>query len=338
MHYSGNMKKVLLTGGLGYIGSHVAVELIKQGHDIVIIDDLSNSEYTVLGRLSELTGTEIYFELGDVRDIDFLKGVFQRYEIENVIHLAAKKAVGESVNKPLHYYDINVSGLINLLKVLEDHQAKKFVFSSSCTVYGQPEFLPVTESTPFGDTPSPYGKTKQMCEQILGSVAKVARYEVVSLRYFNPVGAHHSSKIGELPKGVPNNLVPFITQTGAGLRDQLKVFGGDYDTPDGTAIRDYIHVVDLASAHVKALKVDLGPYTALNLGTGRGYSVLEVIKAFEEVADMKLNYSIVDRRVGDLPEIYGDPSMAYKKLRWKAELGLTDMMRDAWKWQQGLAK
>ncbi len=329
---------ILLTGGLGYIGSHVAVELIKQGYDVVIIDDLSNSEYSVLERLSELTDTEIYFELGDVRDITFLTGVFQRYQIENVIHLAAKKAVGESVHKPLHYYDVNVSGLINLLKVLEDHRVKKFVFSSSCTVYGQPDQLPVTESTPLGDTPSPYGKTKQMCEQILESVAKVAKHQIVSLRYFNPVGAHHSGKIGELPKGVPNNLVPFITQTSAGLRDELKVFGGDYSTPDGTAIRDYIHVVDLARAHVKALMVDLGAHIALNLGTRQGYSVLEVIKAFEEVSGIELNYTIVERRAGDLPEIYGDPSLAYKKLQWKAELGLTDMMRDAWNWQQGLAK
>ncbi|MEQ9299970.1 MAG: UDP-glucose 4-epimerase GalE [Cyclobacteriaceae bacterium] len=332
------MKKVLLTGGLGYIGSHVAVELIQQGYDIVIIDDLSNSEYSVLERLSELTGTEIYFESGDLRDDTFLSGVFQRYKIDSVIHLAAKKAVGESVHKPLHYYDVNVSGLVNLLKVLEDHPVKKFIFSSSCTVYGQPKLLPVTESTPFGDTPSPYGKTKQMCEHILESVAKVAKYQVVSLRYFNPVGAHHSGKIGELPKGVPNNLVPFITQAGARLRDELKVYGGDYDTADGTAIRDYIHVVDLAKAHVKALKLDMGAHIALNLGTGQGYSVLEVIQAFEEVADLKLNYLIVDRRAGDLPEIYGDPSLAYKKLRWKAELGLTDMMRDAWRWQQSLVQ
>ncbi len=330
------MSKVLLTGGLGYIGSHVAVELSEMGHDMVIIDDLSNSELFVLDRLKELTGNEIPFEKGDVRDMNFLDSIFENHGIEAIIHFAAKKAVGESMHMPLKYYDVNVSGLVNLLKIVEKYSIKKFIFSSSCTVYGIPEGLPVTEGTTFGETPSPYGKTKQMCERILESVAKVSEYEIVSLRYFNPVGAHVSGRIGELPKGVPNNLVPFITQTGAKLRDELKVFGGNYDTPDGSAIRDYVHVVDLSKAHVRALEVDLGSYCSLNVGTGNGYSVLEVVKKFEEVTGVNLNYRIVERREGDLPEIFGDTSFSNEKLDWKAEKGLREMMEDAWRWQQTL--
>ncbi len=330
------MKKILLTGGLGYIGSHVAVELAAQGYDIVILDDLSNSELFVLDRIQELTGKSVAFEQGDLRDQDFLNGFFEKHGVEGVIHLAAKKAVGESMKKPLLYYDVNVLGLINLLKCLESHPVEKFVFSSSCTVYGSPDKLPVTEETPFGDTPSPYGKTKQMCEEILQSASLTTGYDIVSLRYFNPVGAHKTAKIGELPKGTPNNLVPFITQTCAGIRKELSVFGGDYDTPDGSAIRDYIHVVDLAKAHVKALKTETGKFDTFNLGTGEGYSVLEVIKTFEKVNDIKVPYQIVDRREGDVESIYGDPTKANDVLNWQAELGLADMMRDAWKWQLAL--
>ena len=222
------------------------------------------------------------------------------------------------------------------MKAVEKYPVKKFIFSSSCTVYGALEKLQVTEQTPFGETPSPYGKTKQMCEQILEPVSKVADYQIVPLRYFNPVGAHESGRIGELPKGLPNNLVPFITQTAAGLRDELKIYGGDYPIPDGSAVRDYVHVVDLSKAHVKALETDLGNYCALNVGTGNGYSVLEVVKEFEKVSGEKLNYKVVDRRDGDLPEIYGDTSLSNEKLGWKAKLGLTEMMRDAWRWQQSL--
>lgn len=330
------MSKILLTGGLGYIGSHVALELANKNHQVVIVDDLSNSELFVLDRLKELTGKEILFEQGDVGDFNFLSDVFNKYDIQGVIHFAAKKAVGESVNEPLLYYDVNVSGLINLLKVLEPHSIEKFIFSSSCTVYGTPENFPVTEKTPFGNTPSPYGKTKQMCEHILNDVSNRCNYNIVSLRYFNPVGAHSSARIGELPKGVPNNLVPFITQTAKGIREKLTVFGGDYNTPDGTAIRDYIHVVDLAKAHVSALEATLDKYVALNVGTGRGYSVLEVVTAFQEVTKVNLPFVIEGRREGDIPEIYGDTQFANEKLSWKAEKSLEDMLIDAWNWQMTL--
>lgn len=330
------MGQILLTGGLGYIGSHVAVELADKGFETVIIDDLSNSEFFVLNRLKELTGTDITFEQGDVRDIGFLERIFDEYSIDGVIHFAAKKAVGESVRKPLLYFDVNVNGLVNLLKVLEKRSIDRFIFSSSCTIYGELENLPVSERTPFGITPSPYGKTKQMGEQILESISKVCSYKIVSLRYFNPVGAHESAMIGELPKGVPNNLVPFITQTAAGLRQELSVFGGDYDTPDGSAIRDYIHVVDLAKAHVSALGATVEDFTVLNVGTGHGHSVLEVVKTFEEISGLKLPYQVVDRREGDIPVIYGETTKANEVLDWKAERGLKEMMTDAWRWQESL--
>ena len=327
------MNKILLTGGLGYIGSHVAVELADQGLDMIIIDDLSNSELFVLDRLRQLTKRDIHFEKGDVRNISFLRSVFQNYDITKVIHFAAKKAVDESINNPLLYYDLNVGGLMNLLKVIKENPIEQFIFSSSCTVYGIPEKFPVTEDTPLGHTPSPYGKTKQMCEQILESISSKSEFRVVALRYFNPVGAHPSAEIGELPKGIPNNLVPFITQTCAGLRKELKIFGGNYHTPDGTAIRDYIHVVDLAKAHVKALEIRQPNYIVLNVGTGRGYSVLEVVKSFEKVVSKKVPFLITSRRKGDVPIIYGDASKAEAILDWKAELGLNEMLRDAWKWQ-----
>lgn len=332
------MKQVLLTGGLGYIGSHVAAELIEKGLDVVIVDDLSNSEFFVLDRLMKLTGKDIAFEKGDVRDPVFLEKLFTDYAIGSVIHFAAKKAVGESVQKPLLYYDVNVSGLIALLKTVERYPVSKFIFSSSCTVYGNPARFPVTENTPFGTTPSPYGKTKQMCERILQDVANKVPFDIVCLRYFNPVGAHTSANIGELPKGIPNNLVPFITQTAAGLRTELRIFGGDYDTPDGTAVRDYIHVVDLAKAHVMSLEADLGDYMALNIGTGLGHSVLEVVNTFEEVTGHQVPHTIVSRRVGDIPEIYGSAKFANEKLGWKAEKTLSDMLYDSWNWQKSLAE
>lgn len=336
LQYLTPMKTILLTGGLGYIGSHVAVELLDKNFDLVILDDLSNSELFVLNRIKELSGKDPTFEKEDIRDQQFLKKLFAKHNIDSVIHFAAKKAVGESVNEPLIYYDVNVTGLLSLLKVVADQKIKKIIFSSSCTVYGNPAKFPVTEQTPFGLTPSPYGKTKQMCEQILEDVAKVAAFDVVSLRYFNPVGAHRTAKIGELPKGVPNNLVPFITQTAIGLRDELSVFGNDYDTPDGTAIRDYIHVVDLAKAHVRALEVSLGKHTVANIGTGKGYSVLEVIRAFEEATGEKLPFKVAPRRAGDIAEIYGDTQLANSQLNWKAEMGLLEMLRDAWNWQKSL--
>ncbi len=327
------MKHILLTGGLGYIGSHVALELIRSGSEVVIMDDLSNSEIFILDRLRDLTGKNIIFEQGDIRDATFLENCFKKYEIEGVIHFAAKKAVGESVQKPLLYFDVNVTGLINLLKKVDQSSADKFIFSSSCTVYGNPEHLPVTEDTPFGDTPSPYGKTKQMCEEMLQAYAAVSTCSFVSLRYFNPVGGSPNGQLGELPQGIPNNLVPFLTQAVLGKRGKLRVFGDDYDTPDGSAIRDYIHVTDLARAHVLALKKETGKYNVFNLGTGQGYSVLEVIETFEQVNQIKVPFEIVARREGDLPIIYGDPSKAQEQLGWKAAFGLEEMLKDAWDWE-----
>ncbi len=330
------MQTILLTGGLGYIGSHVAVELASSGYDIVLLDDLSNSEPFVLDRIAELTGKDIQLEKGDIRDATFLHEVFNKHNIHGIIHLAAKKAVGESVIRPLLYYDVNVSGLITLLKTVNNQPIERFIFSSSCTVYGEPAQLPVDEDTPFGNSPSPYGKTKQMCEHILADWSTKTDCTTVSLRYFNPVGAHPSARIGELPRGIPNNLIPFVTQTAAGLTNGLKIFGGDYHTPDGTAIRDYIHVVDLAKAHVAALESKLDHHEVLNVGTGRGHSVLEIVETFEKVNQLKLPYSLTARRPGDIPMIYGSTRRANEKLQWKAERDLTQMLEDAWRWQQRL--
>jgi len=333
------MSKVLLTGGLGYIGSHVAVELIQAGYEAVIIDDLSNSELHVLNRLSELTDKDITFVEGDIRNSRVLKELFTEHQFKGVIHLAAKKAVGESVQLPLLYYDVNVSGLVNLLEVIDSNPIEKLVFSSSCTVYGEPDTLPVTEQTPFGVAASPYGRTKQMCEYILMDTAERSKHQTVSLRYFNPVGAHPSGMIGELPKGVPNNLVPFITQTAIGKRESLSVFGDDYDTPDGTAIRDYIHVVDLAKAHVAALQAKQeDAFSAFNIGTGNGYSVMEVIDAFERASGKQLPYRMEPRRAGDVPVIYGNPSVANEALQWQAAKGIDEMMADSWRWEQNVSE
>lgn len=333
---------ILLTGGTGFIGSHTAVELIKEGFDVVIVDDLSNSKIEVLDQIKEIAGKKPAFVQLDLRDFEGTKKLFESYTFDAVIHFAAKKAVGESVANPILYYDVNINSLMNLIKMMNKYNRKKLVFSSSCTVYGQPDQLPVTESTPFQPAESPYGNTKQMCEEIIRDYCHIdADFGSISLRYFNPVGAHESALIGELPLGVPANLVPFITQTAAGIRDQLKVFGGDYNTADGTAVRDYIHVVDLAKAHVIAVKrlLDQGQkqnHEFFNLGTGKGSTVLQVIQAFEKATGEKLNYKIVDRRPGDVEKIYADTQFANDELGWKAELGLEVMMASAWKWQKTL--
>lgn len=333
--------KILVTGGTGYIGSHTAVELINDGFDVVIIDDLSNSQIEVLDGIEKITGTRPEFHQFDLCEPNKLTAFFDaNTDIGGVIHFAASKAVGESVEKPLLYYRNNLFSLVFLLENLKRVGISNIVFSSSCTVYGQPETLPVTEQTPFQPAESPYGNTKQICEEILRDTCKVnPGLKAISLRYFNPVGAHESALIGELPIGVPNNLVPFITQTAAGIRKELLVFGNDYDTPDGSAVRDYIHVVDLAVAHVKAVRRLLDGkqkknYEYFNLGTGKGMTVLELLNTFERVNDIKLNYRIVDRRPGDVVKIYADTSLANEELGWKAERTADDMMRSSWKWQQ----
>lgn len=336
--------KILVTGGTGYIGSHTAVELIQQGYEVVIIDDLSNSEIAVLNGIETITGVRPEFEQFNLTDHHRLSAFFEKYpDISSIIHFAASKAVGESVEKPMHYYRNNLVSLINLLEGMRDFNIPNMVFSSSCTVYGQPDKLPVDESAPVQKPISPYGNTKKISEEIIQDAIKAfSGIKAISLRYFNPIGAHESALIGELPRGVPNNLVPFITQTAAGVRDQLKVFGDDYNTTDGSCIRDYIHVVDLAKAHVIAINrliqsVNKKPYEYFNLGTGNGFSVLEVIKSFEKVANQKLNYQIVDRRPGDVEQIWADTTIANQELGWKAEKSLDEMMSSAWKWQKKLS-
>ena len=336
--------KILLTGGTGFIGSHTAVELIHEGFEVLIVDDLSNSSLDALDGIKAITGVKPDFVKLDLRDYEGTRKLFEDYTFDAIIHFAAKKAVGESVEKPMLYYDVNINSLLNLLKLGKEFSRSQIVFSSSCTVYGQPEKLPVTEQTPFQPAESPYGNTKQICEEILRDFCHAnPEFQSISLRYFNPVGAHESAHIGELPLGVPANLVPFITQTAAGIRAQLKVFGGDYDTPDGTAMRDYIHVVDLAKAHVVAVKrlIDKKQkqnHEFFNIGTGKGSTVLEVINAFESATGVKLNYEVVDRRPGDVEKIYADTTFANEELGWKTELGLETMMASAWKWQQKITK
>ena len=333
-------KKILVTGGLGFIGSHTVLELFESNYEVLIVDDLSNSNISVLDKLRELTNSPIKFVQGDLSNSDFTKSIFSSHKIGAVIHFAAKKAVGESVEKPLLYYKVNVGSMINILDQMIACDVRNLIFSSSCTVYGQPDQLPVNEATPFKQAASPYGYTKQVCEQIIGDLTKSnPSIKATSLRYFNPVGAHESGQIGELPIGVPNNLIPFITQTAAQIRDNFKVFGGDYDTKDGTAIRDYIHVVDLAKAHVKALEhqeTSKNNNPIFNIGTGRGYSVLEVIQSFERVSGQKLMYEIVKRREGDIECIFADTVHANRTLGWGAIKSLDDMMEDAWRWQQHL--
>ncbi|MFD0835936.1 UDP-glucose 4-epimerase GalE [Mariniflexile aquimaris] len=337
-------QKVVVTGGLGFIGSHVVVELQNEGFEVVIIDNLSNSSIEVLKGITAITGKQPLFEKLDLREKESVIDFFKRHhDIIGVIHFAASKAVGESVNLPLLYYENNLSTLIYILQELQKKEAANFIFSSSCTVYGQADTLPITESAPIKEAESPYGNTKQIGEEIIRDTCKVTEtLNAIALRYFNPIGAHESAKIGELPIGTPQNLVPFITQTGIGLREQLSVFGNDYPTVDGTCIRDYIHVVDLAKAHVAALKrlIDgnnADNYEVFNIGTGKGSSVLEVINAFEEVSNQKLNYKIVDRRAGDVVAAYADTSKANNILCWKAKLNLKDALASAWKWQQRIA-
>jgi UDP-glucose 4-epimerase len=338
-------KKILVTGGTGYIGSHTAVELIEDGFEVVLIDNLHNSEAEVAERIGKITGTKPRLEVFDICDREKLNDFFQRnMDVSAIIHFAAYKAVGESVSKPLDYYWNNLVSLINILEGMKDYAVPAIVFSSSCTVYGQPEKLPVTEDAPIQPAISPYGNTKQIGEEIIrDTVAANKNIRAVSLRYFNPIGAHKSALIGELPRGVPENLVPFITQTALGLRDELKIFGDDYDTPDGSCIRDYLHVVDLAKAHVIAVKRMLEnknkyDYEVFNLGTGQGVSVLEAIKSFERVSGIKLKYKITGRRAGDIEKIWADPSFANRELGWKTLSSLDEAMKTAWEWEKAVRK
>jgi UDP-glucose 4-epimerase len=335
------MDKILVTGGLGFIGSHTVVELQNEGYEVVIIDDLSNSSIKVLEGISSITGKTPIFEKLDLKDKSLVEAFFKKHnDIKGVIHFAASKAVGESVKEPLLYYENNINTLVYILKELKKLSTASFIFSSSCTVYGQADELPITENAPVKQAESPYGNTKQIGEEIIKDICKVSPdLKAIALRYFNPVGSHESAKIGELPIGVPQNLVPFITQTAIGLREQLSIFGNDYPTPDGTCIRDYIHVVDLAKAHVVALKrllenKNTSNYETFNLGTGKGSSVLEVVQSFERVSGKKLNYKIVDRREGDIISAYADTNKANNDLGWKSQLTLDDAMRSAWKWEQ----
>lgn len=333
-------RKILVTGGLGFIGSHTVVALQERGFEVVVIDNLSNSSLGVLGGITKITKVSPEFENIDLRDKGAVKKFFEKYDnIEGVIHFAASKAVGESVENPLLYYENNLNSLIYLLQQLKQKEEAKFIFSSSCTVYGQADELPITETAPVKKAESPYGNTKQIGEEIIADACKVSpNLKAVSLRYFNPIGAHPSGHIGELPIGTPQNLVPFITQTAVGKREKLEVFGNDYPTPDGTCIRDYIHVMDLARAHVVALERLLEGeqelnYEVFNLGTGKGNSVLEAIKAFEKVSGVSLPYTISNRREGDITAAYADTVKANKILKWKAEYTIEDAMKSAWNWQ-----
>ena len=334
------MPKILVTGGTGYIGSHTAVELLQEGMQVVIVDNLSNSEREVLDGIETITGIKPQFEEVDLRDRKATFGVFEKHpDINAIIHFAAFKAVGESVEKPLEYYENNLLSLIHLLEAMKLGPVDHMVFSSSCTVYGEPDELPVTENAPIKKAGSPYGNTKQISEEILQDTIHTLKGKgVISLRYFNPMGAHPSALIGELPIGVPNNLVPFITQTAAGIRECLSVFGDDYDTPDGSAIRDYINVVDLAKAHVRAIRRLLdrkqrSAFEVFNLGTGSGLSVFEIIEAFEKSTGQKLNYKVVGRREGDIEKVYADTSYANNELGWTAEKGIEESLKSAWKWE-----
>ena len=330
--------KVLVTGGLGFIGSHTVVELQHEGFDVVIIDNLSNSTIDVLDKITSITNLKLEYHNIDLRDKTAVKTFFANNEIDGVIHFAASKAVGESVQTPLEYYENNISSLVYILQEMRANKINNFIFSSSCTVYGQADELPITENAPIKPAESPYGNTKQIGEEIIKDTTKISDLKAIALRYFNPIGAHESAKIGELPIGVPQNLIPFVTQTAAGIREELSIYGNDYPTPDGTAVRDYIHVVDLAKAHIIALKRLLenknkATFEVFNLGTGKGNSVLEVIQTFEKVTGKKLNYKFVDRREGDITAAYADTTIANKELGWKAELTLDKALLSAWKWQ-----
>ena len=327
--------KILVTGGAGYIGSHTCIELIKSGYEVVVVDNLCNSSLESLKRVEKLVDSNISFHKVDVRDKLALTRVFEQYSIDGVIHFAGLKAVGESVEKPIEYYDTNVGGTFILAEVMREFNCKTFVFSSSATVYGKPHTLPIKENFPLSVT-NPYGRSKLMIEEFLQDVFVAdGSWHIALLRYFNPVGAHKSGLIGEDPNGIPNNLIPYISQVAVGKLGKLSVFGGDYDTPDGTGVRDYIHVVDLAKGHVKALQALEGKPQVLtvNLGTGNGYSVLDMVKAFEKVSGKDVPYQIVDRRIGDIATCYADPAYAEKRLDWKAECELDEMCEDTWRWQ-----
>lgn len=339
------MAKILVTGGTGYIGSHTVVELLQNGYEVVIVDNLSNSNIDVLEGIHSITGIMPYFENVDCTDYVQMERIINKYSnIEAVIHFAASKAVGESVEKPLMYYRNNILSLVNLLELMGNYKMQHLVFSSSCTVYGQPDSLPVKENAPIKKAESPYGNTKQIAEEIISDVvAAHKQIGAVLLRYFNPIGAHPSAKIGEIPNGVPNNLMPYITQTVAGKRNELKVFGGDYNTPDGTCIRDYIDVVDLAKAHVAALKHLMEgskkkTVEVFNIGTGKGVSVLEMVTTFERVNNVKVPYQITGRRAGDIEQVWADAALANRVLGWKAETPLEETLRNAWNWEQKLKK
>lgn len=337
--------KIIVTGGTGYIGSHTAVELLEQGYEVIIVDNLSNSEEFIVDRIEKITGKRPDFHCFDLQDVDRLKSLFELHPaIDGVIHFAASKAVGESVEKPLHYYRNNLMPMINLLENMPKYGIRNFVFSSSCTVYGQPDVLPVTESAPVKAAESPYGYTKQVNENILkDTIASGADIAGIALRYFNPIGAHHTGLIGELPRGVPNNLMPFVTQTAYGIREKLSVFGNDYSTPDGSCIRDYIHVVDLAKAHIVAIerlmnRKNKQSYEMFNIGTGNGFSVLEVIRSFERSTGQKLNYVIAPRRAGDIEQIWAETTKANNELGWKALKTIDEMTLSAWNWEKAYRK
>jgi len=335
------MKKVLVTGGLGFIGSHTVVELQNEGFEVLIIDNLSNSTIEVLDNITSITGIKpTYFNI-DLKNKTAVKDFFATNKVDGIIHFAASKAVGESVQIPLEYYENNISSLVYILQEMKANNLNNFIFSSSCTVYGQADELPITENAPIKPAESPYGNTKQIGEEIIKDATRISDLKAIALRYFNPTGAHESAKIGELPIGVPQNLIPFVAQTAAGIRAELSVFGSDYDTTDGTAVRDYIHVVDLAKAHIVALKRliennNKAKYEVFNLGTGKGNSVLEVIQSFEKVTGQKVNYKLVDRREGDITAAYADTNYANNELGWKTKLSLDQALLSAWEWQKTL--
>ena len=334
---------ILVTGGLGYIGSHTVVELLNNNFDVVIIDNLSNTEEKILNGIKEITGKNPIFYPFDLKKRESVSQVLDAHHIDGCIHFAAFKAVGESQVKPIDYYENNLFSLINILQEFKERKISNFIFSSSCTVYGQADKMPIDENTPIKPAESSYGKTKQMCEDILKDFANAHQKKVSILRYFNPIGAHISAKIGELPLGVPNNLVPYVTQTAAGIREKLNIWGDDYPTPDGTAIRDYIYVGDLAKAHLKALQklMTTSSKTIIdifNLGTGKGYSVLEIVKTFERANNISVPYQICNRRAGDITIAYANVNKAEKELNWKALTSLEESLKTSWKWQKNLNK
>ncbi len=329
--------KILVTGGAGYIGSHTVLQLLREGHDVVVLDNLSNSSRESLDRVKELCGREAVLYVGDILDRDILERICSEHVFDCCIHFAGLKAVGESVAKPWEYYNNNITGTLNLLDVLRGHNMKNFIFSSSATVYGDPEVVPITEECPKGVCTNPYGWTKSMIEQILMDMAHADKqWNIVILRYFNPIGADPSGRIGENPKGIPNNLMPYVTQVAVGKLEKLGVFGNDYDTPDGTGVRDYIHVSDLADGHIKALSkiTEKAGLCIYNLGTGNGVSVLELVKSFEKANDINIPYVIKDRRPGDIATCYADASKAERELGWVAKHDIVDMCRDSWNWQK----